>query len=52
MDRGQKLDEKNGAVCLFMFTPRTMIIKIPKKIHFLYFLLMRAKNQSQLGQNI
>ena len=52
MDRAQRLDEKNGVICLLvMFTPRFMIIKM-SMTHFLYFLLMTAQNQSQFGHNI
>ena len=53
MDRAQRVDERNGVICLvIMFTPGAMVIKMPKMAHFLYFLLMAAKNQSQIGQNI
>ena len=53
MDRAQKVDEKNGVICLvIMFTPRVMVIKMSKMAHFLYFLLMSDTNQSQFGQNI
>ena len=37
MNKAQKVDEKNGVICLvIMFTSRAMVIK-------LYFLLMTAK---------
>ena len=53
MDRAQKVDERNGFICLvFMFTLGDMMIKMPKLAHFLYFLLMAVKNQSQIVQNI
>ena len=53
MDRAERVDEKNGVICLvIMFTPGVMVIKISKMTHFLYFLLMPAKNQSQFGENI
>ena len=53
MDRAQKVDERNGFICLvFMFTLGDMMIKMPKMAHFLYFLLMAVKNQSQIVQNI
>ena len=52
-DRAQKAEEKNGVICLvIVFTPGVMIIKMSKDAHFLYFLLMAAKNKSQLRQNI
>ena len=52
-DRPQRLNGKNGIICLFiMFTPRVMFIKMSKMADFLYFLLMVTKNQSQFGQNI
>ena len=35
-----------------MLTPGLMIIKMSKMAHFLYFLQMTAKHQSQFGQNI
>ena len=38
--------------CQIMFTPGVMIIKMSKMAHFVYFLLMTATNQSQIGQNI
>ena len=53
MDRAQRVDEKNGVICLvIMFTSRVMIIRMSKVSNFLYFVLMIAKNQSQFGKNI
>ena len=47
MERAQRVDEKNRVICLvIMFTARVMIIKISKTAHFLYFLLMTAKQSS------
>ena len=41
MERAQRADEENRVICLvIMFTTRVMIIKISKRAHFLYFLLM------------
>ena len=40
MDRAQRVDEKNGVICLVMFTPRVIVIKMSKMAHFLYFLLI------------
>ena len=43
-DRAQRVDEKNGIICLFiMFPHRVMIIKMSKMAHVLYFRLMTAK---------
>ena len=45
MDRAQRVDLKNGVICLYiMFTPGVMVIKMPKMAHFLNFLLLTAKN--------
>ena len=53
MDRTQRVDEKNVVICLvIMFTPRVMVLKISKVTHFLYFLLITAKDLSQFGQYI
>ena len=53
MDRAQGVDDKNGVICLvIMFTPGVMVMKTSKMTHFLYFLLLTAKRQSQFGQNI
>ena len=35
-----------------MFAPGVMVIKMSKMGHFLYFLLMQAKNPTQFGENI
>ena len=44
---------ENGIISVFfIFTFKMMVIKIKKMIHFLYFLLMTAKNQSQFGHSI
>ena len=44
-DRVQRVDEKNVIICLvIMFTYGVMVIKMSKMGHFLYFLLMIAKN--------
>ena len=38
MDRDQRMDEKNGIVCLFItFTLSVKVIKMPKMAHCLYF---------------
>ena len=52
-DRAQRVDKNNGVICLvIMFAPRVMVIKVSQMSHFLYFLLMPVKNQSQFGENI
>ena len=44
-DRTQRVGEKNGVIFLvIMLTSRAMVIKMSKMVHFLYFLLMTAKN--------
>ena len=42
MERDQRLDEKNGVICLFM--PRVIVIEMSKMAYFLYFVLMKAEN--------
>ena len=42
MDRAQRVDEKNGVICVVMFTPEGMVIKMSKMAHFLYFYLQKA----------
>ena len=46
-DKAQRVDEKNGVICLvclvMMFTPRVIVIKMSQMAQFLYFLLMTAK---------
>ena len=46
-DRSQKVDEKNGVIYLVaMFATRVAVIKISHITHFLYFLVMTAKDLS------
>ena len=53
MDRAQRIDEKNGVICLvIMFTPRVMVIKISKVADFLYFFLKTAKISHSLGKRL
>ena len=40
MDRAQRVDEENGVICLVIFSPRVIVIKMSKMAHFLYFLLI------------
>ena len=43
-ERAQRVDDKNGVICLvIMYTPGVMVIKMSKMAH----LLMPAKTQSQ-----
>ena len=49
-DRAQKIEEKNGFICLFiMFTPRVAVIKNGS---FFVFSGITEKNQPQLRRNI
>ena len=52
-DRAQIVDGKNGVICLaIMFTPQVMVFKMLKMTHFLYLLLMPAKNQKTLSNSL
>ena len=51
-DRAQRVEEKNGVICLVMITPRFTVIKMSKMARFMYFLLDTAKDQFQFGQDI
>ena len=51
-DRAQRVEEKNGVICLVMFTPRFTVIQMSKMARFMYFLLDTAKDQFQFGQDI
>ena len=50
-DRAQIADEKNGVICLVMFTPQVMVTKMSKMAHF-HFLLMPTKNQKTLFRSL
>ena len=53
MVRAQRLDEKNGVICLvIMFTARVMTIKMSKMAHFSNIMLMTAQSYSQTAQDI
>ena len=54
MDRAQRAGKINGVICLvIMCTPGVMVLKMSKlALIFLYFLLITAKRQLQLGENI
>ena len=49
MYRAERVDGKNDAIHLVMFSPKVMVIRIWKMTHFMYF---HPKNQSQFGQDI
>ena len=53
-NRAQRVHEKNGVICLVMFTSRIMVIKTSKMALVLqmHFLPDTAKNQPQFGQDI
>ena len=42
--RAQRVDEKNGVICLVMFTLNDMVIKMSKMTNFMYILLNTANN--------
>ena len=49
--RAEKLDGKNGVICLtYMFPSRVMVLKLSKKVHYLQFVLISARNLSILKQ--
>ena len=44
-------DKKNGVICLvIMFASEVMVIKMSKMADLLYFLLIAAKNNHDLGR--
>ena len=49
--RSEKVDEKNGVLCLvFMFFSWVMVLKLSKKVHFCNFVLASARNLGLLKQ--
>ena len=47
--RTEKVDEKNGVICVvFMFPSWVMIIKLSKKVHFFNFVLTSAKKSKHI----
>ena len=47
-NKAQRVNEKNGVIYLAItFTPRVVVIEMLRMAHFLYFLLIAAKTQSQ-----
>ena len=50
-DRAQKLDEKNGVICLvIMFTPRLCLLKCQKWLIFCSFYWWQQKISHSLGK--
>ena len=50
-DRDQRVDDKNGVICLvIMFTPWVMVIKISKTAHFIYFFWCQQKISHSLDK--
>ena len=45
-NKAQRVVEENEVICLVIFSPRAMVIKISKMAHFMYFLLDTGKYQS------
>ena len=41
--RAQRVDEKNDAICLVMFTSKVMVIRMSKMAYLMYFLLNTEK---------
>ena len=53
MDRAQRLNGKNGVIYPIMIFNFGVTVNAMSKIaHFLHFMLMTAKHQSQFGQNV
>ena len=51
--RAQKVDEKNGVICLIsFFLSWVMVLKLPKIVHFWKFVLTSARNLNILKQFI
>ena len=48
--RAQRVDEKNDAICLVMFTSKVMVIRMSKMAHLMYFLFNTEKNRHSLGK--
>ena len=50
-DRAQKVDGKNGVICLFIvFTPWVMVIKMSKMVHFCIFCWCQQKISHSLDK--
>ena len=47
--RLEKADEKNGVICLVsMFSSSVMVLKLPKKVHFLQFCTDLSKKSKSI----
>ena len=51
-NKAQRVVEGNEVICLVIFSPRVMVIKISRMAHFMHFLLDTGKYQSKFGQDI
>ena len=51
-NKAQRVVEENEVICPVIFSPKVMVIKISKMVHFMYFLLDTGKYQSQFEQDI
>ena len=47
-----RVDEKDDAICLVMFTSKVMVIWMSKMTYLMYFLLNTEKTQTQFVQDI
>ena len=50
MYRTQKADEKSDIICLVMFTPKVMVIRMSKMAHFMHCLLHTEEKRPSLGK--
>ena len=48
MYKAQRMDEKNDAICLVMFTFKALVIRMSKMARLMYFLLNTEKNRPSL----
>ena len=49
MYKAQRMDEKNDAICLVMFTFKVLVIRMSKMARLMYFLLNTEKKQTQFA---
>ena len=51
IDRAERVDEKNGVICLFiMFIPKVVVMTMSNMAHLLYFLLLTEKRSHSYGK--
>ena len=51
IDRAERVDEKNGVICLFiMFIPKVVVMAMSNMAHLLYFLLLTEKRSHSYGK--